>query len=293
MVAAGTGYLALGRCGASSAHRSEGRLAHGRHSWPGWRRWPGARLPDRGVRGRRCSASTWCSTCSWSWWPRRCSCSGAPITLLLRAARPGMRRALLRRPAQHPDAGPLLPAAGVAPVRRRQLGLALLHPVRPGAREPGAPLRPARDLPGAALLFWWPVSAPIPRHGACPTRCASSTSSWRCRRTRSWASRSWAPARVLYPHYLTNLRTWGPSALDDQSLGGDPDVGRRRHGLPGGDGLRGGDVGPGGGPRTRGSTPAWTRSALARRRGGAAAVRRAAAGSGCRRRRPRRAGSGS
>jgi cytochrome c oxidase assembly factor CtaG len=25
---------------------------------------------------------------------------------------------------------------------------------------------------------------------------------------------------VLYPHYLTNLRTWGPTALDDQSLGG-------------------------------------------------------------------------
>jgi putative copper resistance protein D len=28
-----------------------------------------------------------------------------------------------------------------------------------------------------------------------------------------------APA-VLYPHYLTNLRTWGPSAVADQNLGG-------------------------------------------------------------------------
>jgi putative copper resistance protein D len=25
---------------------------------------------------------------------------------------------------------------------------------------------------------------------------------------------------VLYQHYLTNLRTWGPSPLDDQNLGG-------------------------------------------------------------------------
>jgi putative membrane protein len=25
---------------------------------------------------------------------------------------------------------------------------------------------------------------------------------------------------VLYPHYLTNLRTWGPTAVADQSLGG-------------------------------------------------------------------------
>jgi cytochrome c oxidase assembly factor CtaG len=25
---------------------------------------------------------------------------------------------------------------------------------------------------------------------------------------------------VLYPHYLTNQRSWGPSPLDDQALGG-------------------------------------------------------------------------
>jgi putative membrane protein len=25
---------------------------------------------------------------------------------------------------------------------------------------------------------------------------------------------------VLYPHYLTNGRTWGPSPLEDQQLGG-------------------------------------------------------------------------
>jgi putative membrane protein len=28
-----------------------------------------------------------------------------------------------------------------------------------------------------------------------------------------------APA-VLYPHYLSNLRSWGPTALADQNLGG-------------------------------------------------------------------------
>jgi putative copper resistance protein D len=26
--------------------------------------------------------------------------------------------------------------------------------------------------------------------------------------------------QVLYPHYLSNLRTWGPTALADQNLGG-------------------------------------------------------------------------
>ena len=25
---------------------------------------------------------------------------------------------------------------------------------------------------------------------------------------------------ILYPHYLTNLRTWGPSPIDDQTMGG-------------------------------------------------------------------------
>jgi cytochrome c oxidase assembly factor CtaG len=25
---------------------------------------------------------------------------------------------------------------------------------------------------------------------------------------------------VLYPHYVTNLRAWGPTPLDDQALGG-------------------------------------------------------------------------
>ena len=26
--------------------------------------------------------------------------------------------------------------------------------------------------------------------------------------------------QVLYPHYVTNLRTWGPKPLEDQQLGG-------------------------------------------------------------------------
>ena len=50
-------------------------------------------------------------------------------------------------PPQPGAEGDLVPGRDVAPVRGRELGLALQHALRRGAREPAAPLLPARDLP--------------------------------------------------------------------------------------------------------------------------------------------------
>ncbi|HEX2194354.1 MAG TPA: cytochrome c oxidase assembly protein [Candidatus Limnocylindria bacterium] len=145
---------------------------------------------------------------------------GAPATLALRAASPPVRRALLR----------VMHSRAVAVLSFPLLTWLLFAAVNWGwhfsslydqALENSALhyFQHATFL-GAALLFWWPVV------GADPTR-------WRLpypvrlfylflampQNSFLGVALMSAPA-VLYPHYLSNLRTWGPTALADQSLGG-------------------------------------------------------------------------
>jgi putative copper resistance protein D len=72
----------------------------------------------------------------------------------------------------------------------------------------------------AALLFWWPVvgADPSPWRLAHPVRLlyvflAMPQNSFLGVALMSAGS-------VLYPHYVTNLRDWGPTPLEDQQLGG-------------------------------------------------------------------------
>ncbi len=145
---------------------------------------------------------------------------GAPATLALRAASPSVRRGLLS----------VLHSRAVAVISFPLFGWLLFAAVNWGwhfsalydqALENAALhyLQHATFL-GAALLFWWPVI------GADPSR-------WRLpypvrlfylflampQNSFLGVALMSAPA-VLYPHYLTNLRAWGPTAVDDQSLGG-------------------------------------------------------------------------
>ena len=73
---------------------------------------------------------------------------------------------------------------------------------------------------GAALLFWWPVvgADPSPWRLPHPVRLLYLFLALPQNSFLGVALMS-APA-VLYPHYVTNARTWGPSPLDDQALGG-------------------------------------------------------------------------
>jgi putative membrane protein len=145
---------------------------------------------------------------------------GAPVTLALRAASPSVRRRLLS----------VLHSRGVSIVSFPLLAWVLFAAVNWGwhlsalydeALESQALhyLQHASFL-AAAVLFWWPVI------GADPSR-------WRLpypvrlfylflampQNSFLGVALMSAPA-VLYSHYLTNLRAWGPTALADQTMGG-------------------------------------------------------------------------
>ena len=72
----------------------------------------------------------------------------------------------------------------------------------------------------AALLFWWPVVGvdPSPWRMPYPVRLFYL---FLALPQNSFLGVSLLSAgQVLYPHYITNLRTWGPKPLEDQQLGG-------------------------------------------------------------------------
>jgi putative copper resistance protein D len=145
---------------------------------------------------------------------------GAPGTLALRAASPSVRRGLVR----------LLHSRIVAALSFPLLGWLVFAAVNWGwhfstlydqaLENPALHYFQHATFLLAALLFWWPVI------GADPAR-------WRLpypvrlfylflampQNSFLGVALMGAPA-ALYPHYLSNLRSWGPPALADQSLGG-------------------------------------------------------------------------
>ncbi|HET6745760.1 MAG TPA: cytochrome c oxidase assembly protein [Candidatus Limnocylindria bacterium] len=73
---------------------------------------------------------------------------------------------------------------------------------------------------GAGLLFWWPVVGADPARWRLP-RPARLFYLFLAMPQNSFLGVALMSApQVLYPHYLSNLRTWGPTALADQNLGG-------------------------------------------------------------------------
>ena len=101
------------------------------------------------------SACTWSSTCCWRWWPHPCWPSARPVTLVLRAATPGLRRSVLipllhsrpsRRSPGHRSAGSVFTVVDV--------GDPLQPALQRRPRERGAPFGRAPALPGCrpALL---------------------------------------------------------------------------------------------------------------------------------------------
>jgi putative copper resistance protein D len=146
---------------------------------------------------------------------------GAPVTLALRVSTPGVRRGALL---------PLLHSRLVRAVSWPPFGWALFavvmwathfSPIFNAALENEA-IHSAEHLAYliAGVLFWWPVI------GADPVR-------WRLRpigrmvylasqmpvNTAVGLAIYFAPA-VLYPHYASLVRTWGPEPLIDQQLAG-------------------------------------------------------------------------
>lgn len=146
--------------------------------------------------------------------------AGAPITLALRAATPAWRRRLLtvlQSRVVHVVSFPVIAWVLFAAVNwgwhfstlyDEALESQLLHY-----------LQHATFL-GAALLFWWPVlgADPSPWRLPHPLRLLYLFLAMPQNSFLGVALLS-APT-VLYPHYLSTVRGWGPTPLEDQQLGG-------------------------------------------------------------------------
>lgn len=146
---------------------------------------------------------------------------GAPITLALRIASPETRHRLIL-PVLHSRIVRVLASPLVAwPLFAVAMWLTHFSPLYNAALE-DPNVHDAEHLVYLAtgLLFWWPVIAadPIPQRMGYGTRLAYLGFQMPINAAVGLAI-YFAPA-VLYPHYATLVRTWGPDALTDQQIGG-------------------------------------------------------------------------
>jgi putative membrane protein len=146
--------------------------------------------------------------------------AGAPITLALRVASPAWRRRLLsvlRSRVLHAVSFPVIAWMLFAAVNwgwhfstlyDQALENDLLHY-----------LQHASFL-GAALLFWWPAIGADPSPWRLPHPVRLLYLFLAMPQNSFLGVALMSASTVLYPHYLTNARDWGPTPLEDQQLGG-------------------------------------------------------------------------
>jgi cytochrome c oxidase assembly factor CtaG len=146
--------------------------------------------------------------------------AGAPMTLALRVASPSVRRwllAVLQSRVVHAVSFPVVAwvlFAGVnwgwhfSDLYDVALEVEWVHYVQHAT------------FLGAALLFWWPIvrADPSPWRMPHPVRLVYLFLAMPQNSFLGVALMN--ASTVLYPHYATNARDWGPSVLDDQGLGG-------------------------------------------------------------------------
>jgi cytochrome c oxidase assembly factor CtaG len=147
---------------------------------------------------------------------------GAPVTLVLRVVGPRTRQRLIL-PVLHARVVRLIAHPAVAWVNFT-IAMFVLHfsPLYDAALDnPSLHLGEHGVFLLVGVLFWWPVVAsdPVPRRMRHPARLAYVILQMPVNAAVGLAI-YFAPT-VLYPHYATLLRTWGPDALTDQRIGGD------------------------------------------------------------------------
>lgn len=146
---------------------------------------------------------------------------GAPITLVLRIASPQARRRLIL-PVLHSRVVRLVASPLVAwPAFALVMWFTHFSPLYDAALEDPT-LHVAEHLIYlvVGLLFWWPVvgADPSPMRLGWGTRLTYVVLQMPVNAAVGLAI-YFAPT-VLYPHYATLVRTWGPDALTDQQIGG-------------------------------------------------------------------------
>ena len=146
---------------------------------------------------------------------------GTPITLLLRVSSPSVRQRLLL-PALHSRLMRVVSSPLVAwPVFSIVMWATHFSPLYDAALE-NETVHVAEHLLflAAGVLFWWPVVAadPAPRRMGHAPRVVYLLLQMPVGAAVGLAI-YFAPT-VLYPHYATIERSWGPSPLIDQQIGG-------------------------------------------------------------------------
>ena len=145
---------------------------------------------------------------------------GAPVTLALRVATPGVRRRLTG--LLHSRAVRML----THPIVAWSVFVAVnwgwqFSPLYDLALESDAVhyLQHAIYL-GSALLFWWPIAGvdPAPRKLAFPGRAAYLVIAIPQNSFLGITLQN--TSADLYPHYQTLVRTWGPSLVEDLNIAG-------------------------------------------------------------------------
>jgi cytochrome c oxidase assembly factor CtaG len=146
---------------------------------------------------------------------------GAPITLALRRASPRARQRLLL-PVLHSRIVRLIASPLVAwPLFALVMWFTHFSPLYNAALEDSTlHIEEHMVYLAAGLLFWWPVVAadPSPQRLGWGGRLAYVALQMPVNAAVGLAI-YFAPT-VLYPHYLTNVRLWGPNAFTDQQIGG-------------------------------------------------------------------------
>jgi putative copper resistance protein D len=146
---------------------------------------------------------------------------GAPVTLLLRIASPRVRHRFVL-PVLHSRVVRLVASPLVAwPLFAVVMWLTHFSPLYNAALEDrNVHVAEHALYLAVGLLFWWPVVAadPIPGRMGYGARLAYVGLQMPVNAAVGLAI-YFAPT-VLYPHYATIVRSWGPSALIDQQIGG-------------------------------------------------------------------------
>lgn len=144
----------------------------------------------------------------------------APITLALRVASPRGRRAILALLHSHPVrwlAFPLVTWLLFAAVNWGWHFSSLYNVAL--ENDPLHYLEHASFL-GAALLFWWPAIGPDPQPWRMPHPVRLMYLFLAMPQNSFLGVALLSTDHVLYMHYVTSVRLWGPTPLDDQHLGG-------------------------------------------------------------------------
>ncbi len=145
---------------------------------------------------------------------------GAPITVALRASSPSVRRGLLSVLHSHVMAVISFPLIGWVLFAAVNWGWHFSSLYDQALENDALHYLQHFTFLAAALLFWWPVIGADPSRWRLPYPVrlfylflAMPQNSFLGVAIRSAST-------VLYPHYLTNVRSWGPTPLADQNLGG-------------------------------------------------------------------------